>query len=286
MSGRFLNRLAELTLARPQSGEYFKAQPNAIRITDLRLDFSITKAIGEKPNDCSITVFNLSDSARAEFIRKPLRIELLVGYKDTGVSRLFVGDMRFGHSMLDKVDWVTKLQLGDGDRAFNHAHISRSYKGGVSLRTAVTDVAASMGLRVPKSLDDFKEMAQQFSGGLTLEGPSQAQLTKLLRARGMQWSIQDGSMQVLRAGDVRNNEAIVVSQQTGLVGTPDYGAPKEPGTPPTLSARMLLYPGLIPGGKVKVETASIKGLFRVERVQHVGSTHGPDWYSSFEARPL
>lgn len=286
MTGRLFNRRVELTLARPQVGEYFKTQPNAVVITDLRVDFSITKTLGEKPNDCTVTVYNLSEQTRAEFIKKPLRIDLAAGYKDDGVARLFTGDLRWAESKLDRVDWVTKLQMGDGDRAFNYAHISRSYRGGVALKTAVKDVAASMGLRVPKSLDDFKEMAQQFSGGLTLEGPSQAQLTKLLRARGMQWSIQDGSMQVLRVGDVRNNQAILVSQATGMVGTPDYGPPREQGKPPTLSVKMLLYPGLVPGGKVQMDTLTIKGLFKLEKVSHAGSTHTPDWYSTFEARPL
>lgn len=285
MSGRLFNRKVSLTLARPLTGEYFKTGGNAIVVSDLRVSFSIKKSLHEKPNDCTITVFNLSESTRTEFAKKPLQVQLDAGY-DGQMSRIFIGDMHFGNSNLDNVDWVTKLQVADGHRAFQYATISRSYKGGVSLKQAVTDTAQSMGVRIPNSLDDFKEMAHQYSNGLSLTGPSQRQMTKLLKAKSMSWSMQDGQLQVLREGGVRQDQAIVVSQETGMVGTPDFGPPKKPGESPRLSVKMLLYPGLIPGGKVKMDTLSIKGLFRLEQVTHSGDTHGTDWFSSFEAKPL
>lgn len=286
MTGRLFNRKVSVTLARPQAGHFFKWLPNAIAVSDLRITFSITKTLNEKPNDATVSIFNLAPATRAEFNRKPLRIILEAGYAEDTTAQLFSGDLRYAATTPDGVNMVTKFQMGDGDRAFNFARISKSYKGGVSVRQAVKDVSNSMGLRIPRSLDDISEMGHQFTEGLTLEGASQAQMTKLLRSRGFGWSVQDGSLQILRDGGAREGQAVLVSEETGMISSPEMSPPKEAGKPPTCTGKMLLNPQLTPGGKIKVVSKEVNGIFRMVRVQHTGDTEGPDWFSSFEATPV
>jgi hypothetical protein len=285
MSGRLFKRVVAATIARQQAGGFYRVMPNAIVVSDLRVAFAIEKHLGSEPNTCTVTIYNLNEDSRAGLQRKPVHVRLDAGY-DGDLQRLFAGDVVWAQSSHEGADWITKIQVGDGARSHAYANVSRTFKAGVDKRTVVKELAETMGLKMPSSLDDARELVDQFATGITLDGPSQAQMSKVLKSAGMSWSVQDGRLQVLRDGETRADQAILVNQSTGLVGVPDFGAPTEKGKKPVLTFKMLLYPGLTPGGKVKVQTRSINGVFRCERVAHTGDTHGSDWYSEVEATPV
>lgn len=277
---RLFKRGVALTIARPQS--YFVQAPNAVVLRGLRVTFSIEKKIGKQPNTCEVAVYNLSKDSRSNVDKRPIHVRLDAGYDDN-LERLFTGDLIWSESKLDGVDWETKLQVADGARAFQHARVTRSFKPGVTLRTALAEVTGSLGLTMTKSALASSAMLTEFVSGLSLNGPAQREMTRLLAPHGLTWSIQDGRLQILGETEARTDQAIVVSQDAGMIGVPEYGSPTEKKKPPVLTVRMLLHPGLTPGGLIKVESRTIKGTFRVARVTHEGDTHGESWTSTVEA---
>jgi len=280
---RYYDRAVELTLARPQDGQFFKTQPNAIVVRDLRVQFSIEKNLSSEPNPCTVTITNLAESTRAEIQKKPLHVRLDAGYVNQ-LERIFTGDMRYGENKREGVDWNTMLQLGDGDRAFRYGRVSRSFKSGVDVKTMLTETASSMGLKLPSSVADARDMLDQFATGVTLNGPSHREMDRILSRSGRTWSIQDGQLQILKKNEALKSQAFVLSQE--IIGSPELGAPKEPGSPPVLSIKVLLHPGIRPGCKIQVKSRFINGLFRVMRVVHNGDTRGDAWFSEIEATPI
>ncbi len=277
------NRSVSLTLAEYVDGSFSQTKPNAVVVRDLRAYFVVEKSLEDTPNTCEITVNNLAEETRTFLQKRPLHVRLDAGYADQ-LSRLFSGDAILAHSRRDGTEWLSKLQIRDGGRAHRHARVRRSYKTKVDARTALRDVAESMGLKLPKSLDDVKELLAKFQSGLVLDGPSAEQMTRLLDPYDRQWSIQDGSLQVLASGETRGGEAILISQSTGMIGSPDRSSPKKEKEGPTLTVETLLDPRLTPGCRIKVESRSVSGVFRVERVRHVGDTHGQQWTTTVEAK--
>lgn len=253
-------------------------------IRDLRVTFDIEKTLKKDPNSAEITVYNLAERTRFRFQEKPLHVRLDAGY-DGFLERVFSGDLRWAESRHEGVDWETRMQLGDGDRAVRFGHVSRSFKGGVTIRTALTEAAKEMGFTLPNSVT-ASDTAGQYVSGLSLHGNAGDELTRLLTPLGLAWSVQDGRLQILNERTTRPGEALLIAQDTGMIGTPEYGAPEKKGKPPVLTFRTLLKPALMPGGKVKLETTSINGVFRVERVRHSGDTHGEDWTSEVECRQV
>lgn len=299
MTRTFL-RAAELEVARPaistRTGKFgfFEIQPNGIKInagaaSGLRVTFSITKTLEANPNDAEIIVYNLSEATRAAFQQTPMRCRLQAGY-ETGVSTLFVGDIRHCEHRKTSVEWETRLSLGDGERAYRFGHVNRSFRAGVTRKTAASEAAAALGLTLPAGLD--QALSGQFASGLSLFGPAHKELSRVLEPAGLDWSIQDGQMQVLAAAEVRRGTAIRVAPPGGdisaavLVGVPEYGTPRKKGDPPTMSCNILLNPEIVPGTKIVMDSAAIKGAFKVVRVVHSGDTAGGQWYSACEARPL
>ena len=143
-----------------------------------------------------------------------------------------------------------------------------------------------MGLSVPRNAEEAFDLASQVINGGLLEGPSHRNMTELLAARGYGWSIQDGKLQILKGSDVRPETALVLSAETGLVGSPGFGSPPSKGKPPTLRARALIFPEIVPGRKIDLRATASTGLFKAVRVTHTGDTHGQDWYTEIEAVPL
>ncbi len=282
MAQRLFKRAVAITIARPQS--YFIQAPNAVVVTNLRVVFNIEKTLGKDPNTCEVKIYNLAERTRGEVQAKPLHVRVDAGY-DGQVERLFAGDLRFAQSKRLPVDWETCLQVADGDRAHRFARVSRSYKAGVDVKAAIGEVAKSMGLKVPKSVAEARELAAQFTTGLSLHGPSQAELEKLLKPHGFSHSIQDGRLQILKGDAAHPGQAIVISQDSGMVGSPAFGAPEKKSGKRLLTVKTLLKPAVFPGGLIKVESLEISGVFRCERVVHSGDTHGSEWYTTIEAKP-
>lgn len=276
MGNRLFKRAVQLTLAKPSGA--------ATVIRDLRVTFSIEKNLKKDPNTCKISVYNLAPQSRALVQVKPLTILLEAGY-DGDVKRIFQGDLRYAESTHLGVSWQTSMQWADGDRAYRTARVSRAFKAGVSSRAMLSECAKSLGLILPASASARSELDTITEAGEALQGSAHEEFTRILAKHGLHWSIQDSKIQILRDGEARPDEALPVSQTTGLIGNIEYGAPTKPGHPRLLKFKTLLYPELVPGRKVQVTTSGsgINGIFAVQRVVHTGDTHGDEWQSEVEA---
>lgn len=281
--GRLFNRNARVSVS-PAKG-FFGDGAASVQISDLRIAFEVEKQGTKDPNTCTVSIWNLSKATRAEVQALPRRVQVDAGY-DGDLERLFTGDLIWSESKLEGTEWITKLQIADGARAYAHARVNRSFKRGVTLGTALEVVAAQLGLTVPKAARAKPAMSTAFKAGISLHGPAQREMDRLLRPHGLAWSVQDGRLQILERDEVRGDVAIDVSQRSGLIGTPEFGSPPEKGKPPTLSAQMLLHPGLVPGGRVSVDAAAVRGVFKLERVTHTGDTWGDEWTSALEATEI
>lgn len=286
MSTLFLRSII-VTLARPISESDLREpviQPNAIIVrSPIRVVFHIEKSLESEPNTCEMSIYNLAERTRKELEHKPMWVRVDAGYVGEE-RRLFCGDVRWAESTHIGTEWETKMQLGDGDRQFRFGRLSKSFRSGIDARTAVTEAARAMGFRAKFSARAELELRSQFAGGLTMAGPAHRELSLLLSRFGMTYSIQDGELQILLGNETAPDQAILISQETGMVGTPAYGSPPEPKKPPILPVTKLLDARIKPGGRVVVASRSINGMFKVQRVVHDGDTDGPPWFTQIEAK--
>lgn len=306
MAERFLNHQVKVTGFSPKPsqsstfGAYISDEAPAIEVEDLRVQFTVEKNLSSEPNTCEITITNLATHTRTFFQQKPFHVVLEAGYVDSPLRHLFRGDVRWGQSQLIEGDWETMLQLGDGDRMFRHARVSRSFKGGVSLRDALREVSKVMGVELPRSNSLDSAMNNQYASGLALAGAASSALTELLSPYGFEWSIQSGKLVILRPDEIQAGRATVINENGGMIGSPQFGPPEKPSAKrtrkprkdgrnpdlPTVTVRMLLFPELSPGTQIELQSKAISGTFKATRVTHSGDTHGQEWVTEVEATPL
>jgi hypothetical protein len=295
---RLFGRVCHVTIYRPdgkpldrptgfvdKNQDFFETLANGIEVRDLDVSFEIEKSISKQPNTCKIIIFNLNETTRSVITKtRPLTVRLDAGHDNTA-RFMALGNVKFGETYLKETAWETELELADGGRAFSNARPNKSYKAGTPLRTLVKDAAASMGLQLPTELTKDKTLDNRIPKGATLDGFAQDELTRLLAPLGYGWSVQNGQLQILGDNQVRNDTRRVISANTGLIGSPSFGPPTKKGKR-TFTFQTLLYPELMPGSSVLVDSQFVSGPFKLLKVKHTGDTRGDEWTTECEAHPL
>jgi hypothetical protein len=271
----------------------------ALRISDLRVTFKVEKTDKPEPNKADIAVYNLSAQSRAALEGKGTPVLLLAGYADgDNVSQAFAGEARIIDSTKAGVDWVTRIQCGDGERAYCTAQVNESAQPGAAVKDMVMKLAKSLVKDPGNALQKANEITRQWAAGYAAHGNAAAELSRLLEAEGFQWSVQDGRLEILRATEFTADMGPLFTPSSGLIGTPTLGTPEKVTQPGQVAAqtwkvKVLLEPRVRPGQRFEVErTVSTDGRpvkreqFRARKVHHLGDTHGADWATEIEATQL
>lgn len=296
---KLFRRSAAVKIAFPIGGSLKNFGAEVLEIRDLRFQFSVKKSLVKEPNTAEVTISNLSAQHRAALQDRGLRVTLSAGYESTE-SVVFVGDVRDTESTQEGSTWLTKIQLGDGERGYRWGRTSESFRKGVRITEVLQKVADQMELDSTAVRNVEALQGRQFVAGYVAHGRASRELDRILKGFGLEWSIQDGQLQVLSPEAVTPETVIELSASSGLVGSPTLNTPSgeavhvDPFTGkvqkstskgrPILKAKSLLQPEIRPGRRVSVDSITgIKGVFRCTRVEHSGDTHSGEWYTQIEA---
>lgn len=299
---QLFGRRVVLTVAVPTGQSLNDYSADVIELSDLDFEFSVKKSLGKEPNTAEISVYNLSEQSRAALQSRSLRVTLQAGYQDT-VATIFVGDSRDIDSTLDGSDWVTTIQLGDGERGYRWGHVNESFREGVSVIDVVRKLADRMQLDSTAVSDLAALRGKQYVSGYTAYGRSARELDRILKGYGLEWSIQDGKLQILQPDTATTETLVELSRTSGMLGAPTLNTPEgasrvlNPFTAsvetrrgkgkPTLKVKSLLQPEIRPGRRITVDSVTgIKGTFRVTAIEHRGQTWGGPWETQIEASPV
>lgn len=256
------------------------------QIDELRISFNITTTQTSNPSHSEIQIYNLSESSRAKFNKDNLKVQLLAGYiEDTGLQLLYSGDVILVNHSWSPPDMITKLQCADGAIALRDTMVSLSYAPGSNANTIVNDVSSK--LKMPVNVHDNTLANTTFPNGFSFVGTAKTAMDKATSASMCTWNIQKSAVHVVKQNSHTSDPAILLTPETGLIGKPeklDNAGFSALSTKKTLGHKLtcLLQPKLITGGRVKVESEELNGVFIIQSVEHKGDTRGQDWMSTIE----
>lgn len=261
---------------------------DGVRIEKLRMSFKVTKTLTKDPNKALIKIFNLASATRSAMKKKGAAVVLSAGY-ESNAAVIFSGDSRLTDHVKEGTDWVTTIECGDGERAYQFQRVSESFKPGTPIADVIRHCAKSLGINVGNleeelARGDFRGGLTQFAHGYAVHGKASAELDKLMRTAGLSWSVQNGALQVLRGGAPATGSAILLTPETGLVGSPDFGTWDKKKNAAPIRVKSLLQPTIRCGGRVEIRASNIKGQFRVDKISHEGDTRGGNWYTDAEVK--
>jgi len=282
MQGRQWLRDLSLVVA-DQSGQ-------GLELSGLRIVFATHKGDTETPNSAEIKIFNLSEATESRMQREFTRVVLQAGYQGS-IGVIFDGNIRQFRKGRDGVDSYMELIAADGDRAYNFAMVNTTRAAG-----------SKPADRVGACQKEFQTKGVQGStlpdlGGNALPrakvmyGPAKQFMRNEAENTDCSWSFQDGALTMCKKSGYLPGEAVVLTHETGLVGTPEQ-------TNEGIKVRCLLNARLRVNGRIKLNNASIQqaktdlkaaatrppsmdrdGFYRIIKVEFAGDTRGQDWYA-------
>lgn len=246
----------------------------------LRISFRITPSIDFKPDEAVIDIYNLQNKTITDIRRDFTDIQLDVGYKNTTLSSIYLGQIRSIRSIRSGADIITSITAGAGDRQLRTSNINATDNTKTLLRQ-IDKIRESMGLRKGAYVGIDSEPKSKRP--VVLTGSSFSALSKLARKYDFHWFINSNRLYVIKDNDYIKSEVVLQSTRnlnTGLIGLPEQS---EEGL---VSFKSLLNADIKVGSSVQIILDKGKqyhlfenGRFRVNKMIYEGDTHSTKWYS-------
>lgn len=286
----------------------------------LRIRFTVHYMATETPTTLSARVYNLSPQtvqsivdfatsapARIQGItfRTPAKVVLKVGYQ-ANIGVVFQGQvsqLRIGKE--NATDSYLDIFAADGDAAFNWAYLRETLAKGYTATTVWDRANQSMqpwqvaAGAPPDGLGQVPSPRGKVCFGMTRDV-----VRDLAESNNFTWGIIDGQVVGIPKFTVRNNEAIVINSQTGMIGEPEQ-------TEAGITLITLMNPAIRWGTKIQLNETDIQrlaiqapginaalptgftlgeqkslvpplnkdGFYVVLHASHIGDTRGNEWYT-------
>ncbi|HDR1207795.1 TPA: hypothetical protein QB282_001436 [Pasteurella multocida] len=240
-------------------------------IEQLRVSFEIDKTINEKPNPAKISIWNLNRTHINQALSQSFKkLTLLVGYHE--LRTIYSGDINKIKVRRDGLDFILDIECSDGFKAYTESRVSSTLKKGATDEQIIKEIQKTMP-QVNESTVDIPNK-RQLPRGRVMNGDSREVLNRIARNNNADWSIQDGSLVFLPKDKVLNDDVILLSQETGMLGMPEQ-------TDDGLELSCLLNPALQIGGLVNVKSILeyFNGEYKIVKLSHSGDGLGGDWAS-------
>lgn len=257
-------------------------------ITELRVTFKVEKTSESNPNTMTCSIYNLSKATRSLCETKGNSIILRCGYEGN-VPLVFSGEICKATTERNGPDHITTIESGDGQLAFDTSTVDQSFGPGTTVDAVFNHVIGSFGAALGPITGVPTDTV---NNGITLSGDSKKQMDDLTKKHNLEWSIQDGQIQVGKKNMPVFGTAVLLNSETGLIGSPKRVKILKGGADPLLpdlskdsgiQFKSLLNPKLKPGQLVNLQSVLVQGLYTVRKVTHSGDNYGGTWESDCDA---
>lgn len=269
-----------------------------IDVSQHRCSFEVTKTLKPLPNSCTLKIYNLSQDQRGQIAKLapptasgnansalagvPVLIE--AGYVTTDLAQIFLGDLRVAYSAKEGAnDWVTTIESGTNEKAIKTARVNVTIGPKAGADTALRAIVKALGVgdgNVAGTVAKLKSagVARMLTNGLVLSGQASFHMTNFCKSAGLEWSIQDGALQILDKDKALSTFAVLLSPDTGLLESPSVDHMG------LMSAKCLLNPNIRPGTLVTIDSQQVKGTYRVVKCKYEGDTYDDPWWIMLEGK--
>lgn len=269
---------------------------DGLKITDLQVRFDIQLHSDNKRTGSSavVEVFNLSRATLGKLEKDFEYCSLAVGYRDTGLQTILIGNITRTATQRNGADQITKLFLGESYTSLNHQRLNTLVAPGKTYEDVIEEIRRHMP-GVARGAYACDNLGGPIPYGYPLNGSPRQLLDKLCRAQSWEYHVLNSALYVSEENGLTSKDpsaAPLISQETGLIGIPYYESPP-PQDLPTQPRRAggvrftaLLNPSVEPGKLVRLESnvlPQLNGFYRVSAVRYSGDYRGNDWTMEISA---
>ena len=263
-------------------------EPTPPHNSALHISFSVEKTDSQTLNTTKISLWNLNEAHINTLMKDNCTVEICAGYGNARPC-IFRGTVTNVQTALDGSDRATDIEAVDGFGQLTDTYVSLSYKGKVSVDVLIEALASQIGTPILYS-PSAKGVAKNkvLASGYSFVGAVKTALKNVCGFAGLNWSIQNGTLQVQKQGEAVNQAVQVISPETGLIGVPKriYNSAVTSGqeTGSTLQDSLFGYEieyflngNIGVNDLIYLDSKVATGVFRVYKLQIDGDNLSGDW---------
>lgn len=207
------------------SGEFAGTEANAVLLSGLRVQASINNIAGDSLNGLQMRVMGmkeqdmqrLSTLAIRAMVQRRNIVTVSAGDNVQGLSQVFMGTIAnawVDYRGMPEVSLNVEAYAGYFEK--NKAVAVNSYKGQADVATIIQSLSNSIGYAFVNHGVTTQLSSPYFAGSAI------TQIQDCARAAGISYDIANGVVQIWPSGYNRDDHALLLSPQTGLVGYPEF----------------------------------------------------------------
>ena len=280
---------------------------NGWDVSTLRCVFGVEKQLNQVAKLSILHIFNLSPETESAVIKEANRVIIEAGYDaetsvdangKTTVKEVCYGKIYDGNIIQiirtkdNNLDYDLSLVCLDGEDFLNQGHISISLAPQSGPREVIKAVTEKCNHPVEVSKISSSLEEKRLPRGKVIFGQPRDYLRDIsYENNGVFW-VEDNKVNLVKMTDPVEDEAIILTPQTGLIGYPTQ-------TNEGVQIRCLLNPRIKLQGLVKIDNSAVRlfkvsigsvftpldkdGEYQVIKLSHIGDTRGNDWYTDMIA---
>jgi len=263
-----------------------------LRISGLRISFTVDKTENKDPNTAKLQVYNLAQDTRNIIKDVGRNVTLFAGYEnENGEELLFTGDITNITHKINKPDVITEIEASDGKEALDKAKIVISQNEKTSGLGILQKVLGNFD--IGNNLNQVIVPNKIYQSGFAFAGLAKDALQKVTKFLEMSWSVQNNEINLVSFDGNNQTGIILLTAESGLIGSPERlsgksrkAKNKSKTDKPGWKFTTLLFPSINPLGRIAVQSVEIKDVteFVVYTISHSGDTHTKEWTSTIESR--
>lgn len=256
---------------------------NSVLISDLDVEFNISRSRKFSDNTASFKVYNPTDDTISKILKPGNSVIFKAGYDDEGIGLLFVGQIMQSVPKREPPNKIVSLECNsvqNADTSLEAVTVSLGYKKGVAITQPLEEIASALGLSTA-GMDNADGI--NLENGYTLAGTAKEAMRYLngvLERHGCGLFIDNATLTVSKDGEGNNLRAVVLSPETGLMEAPTLTSNTEgnEAVQAELTKRVIfksiLNYKIVPNGYIKIETNTTNGEFIVDKCSFSGNNFG------------
>lgn len=210
--------------------------------------------------------------------------------KPTQYGKIFDGQITWPSRQRDGVNYILTLAAIDGDEPLHKGFISKTVNRGLNARGIIEAAAKNNEKKTLLGTISDGLSEQRLPRGKVFFGNPIGFIRDAARGNDADVYIEDGSLNVVRIPDKTPEEAIVITPESGLIGTPTQTQDGIEFTillNPNITIRSLIkLSGITTINEVENGTGNEKQsalddefMYQVIGLTHSGDTRGNEWYT-------
>lgn len=288
-----------------------KNDKEALNMNDLHCTFEVHKRPSQGGSYAVINIYNLSNETEQKLIQEADRVILEAGYQGTisanpneGIlnnllnspgdevayyGKIFDGKVIYpSRHKENNTDYVLTLACIDGDQPLMFNYIAKSVNRGLNQRRIVETACQDGKIPIPVTQISDTLSEQELPRGKVFFGRPSDYIEDVCRGNNATFFMEDGAINVYKLTDVAADEALVISPETGLIGTPTQ-------TTDGLKFTVLLNPSIHIRTRIKIKNSEVveqtqlpgqaqrplddDWIYQCIELTHRGDTRGNTWYT-------